>query len=312
MRMLGRGAHSHETLAMLEKPSLSFFAAVLAAVEISVGSVLHGFRVPFSGTLLSLFQGYFLTIVTKSTSPYEDGLHAASQVSSVAAVLKSLSPMGKKLTPMLAISAQGTLFGWAVWLFGSNLTGVIIGSMMCALWGVLQPLAILAVVARLAFSNATFERLAESYSRLVGSVAVEPFHVLKWLIIWFLIFKIVCAGLLAVHGWFFSERAFSLIQKRLIKTSPVVVVDSPIHRSAFWVFKKPFYLLPLAFTALLLWYAEHSLSAVVIGILRPIAALYLVTFLWRMYTSKISNRNWKKTRLSELTMEAQEKLKTFI
>jgi len=55
-------------------------------------------------------------------------------------VPKSLSPAGKKLTPMFAISVQGLLFSLAQLLGGVSLLGHILGVWLISLWSMSQPI----------------------------------------------------------------------------------------------------------------------------------------------------------------------------
>lgn len=111
------------------------YAALLTASEVGLGSLLHGWRVPMSGSFLSLNQGFLLCKATRACG--EPG--AALRVSMVGAVLKSLSPAGKRLTPMLAISVQGLLFSGGTVLFGAGALGTCVGMVLLSLWSFLQP-----------------------------------------------------------------------------------------------------------------------------------------------------------------------------
>jgi hypothetical protein len=70
-------------------------AALLSIVEIGLGSFLHAFSIPFAGHFLSLNQGFILTRAAIETNDRR----SPGIISAVAALLKSLSPAGKKLTP---------------------------------------------------------------------------------------------------------------------------------------------------------------------------------------------------------------------
>jgi hypothetical protein len=121
------------------KNDLSKSCAFLALTEIGLGSLLHNFKIPFSGHFLSLNQVFILsraTIESKNRS-------AGAEISGVVAILKTLSPMGKKLTPMLAISMQGVLFSLGTLVFGVNFIGVIVGAILSSLWAFIQPLLLL-------------------------------------------------------------------------------------------------------------------------------------------------------------------------
>lgn len=117
-------------------------AALLAAVEVGLGSVLHGLRIPFSGFALSLNQGFFLARVTFTTAHDPQAKALPATVSSLVALLKSLSPAGKRLTPMVGITTQGVLFNLGTLVLGRNILGASVGAVLLALWGFVQPLVI--------------------------------------------------------------------------------------------------------------------------------------------------------------------------
>lgn len=113
-------------------------AALLSLIEVGLGSLLHGMKIPLSGHFLSLNQGLILTRATVKSGERRD----APIISTTAALLKSLSPAGKKLTPMLAIAMQGQLYYLGLVLFGANILGMLMGMILLCLWGFIQPLAV--------------------------------------------------------------------------------------------------------------------------------------------------------------------------
>lgn len=113
-------------------------AALLSLIEVGLGSLLHGMKIPFSGHFLSLNQGLILTRAILMSGERRD----AAIISTTAAILKSLSPAGKKLTPMLAIAMQGQLYFAGLSLLGTNIAGMILGMTLLSLWGFIQPLAV--------------------------------------------------------------------------------------------------------------------------------------------------------------------------
>ena len=115
------------------------YAALLAATEVMWGGMLHLVHVPFSGTLLSLNQILLLTKASLA-APSKLGRLNPAIISIIAAALKSLGPVGKKLTPMLAITLQGMLFNAGTILLGYSLAGRLLGACMASLWGWIQPL----------------------------------------------------------------------------------------------------------------------------------------------------------------------------
>jgi hypothetical protein len=122
--------------------SVSRYALQLSLMEIGLGSFLHAFRIPFSGFLLSLNQCFVLNrALQHSTTPF-----LPMTISNTAAIVKTLSPYGKKFTPMLAISMQGLLFNIGILIFGKNLLGRCVGSLLLSLWPMVQPALIYGII----------------------------------------------------------------------------------------------------------------------------------------------------------------------
>src|SRR6185295_7221686 len=92
-----------------EKTTVSY-ATLLSLTEVGLGSVLHAMHIPFTGQLLSLNQ---IAVLSHATKMHPEK-SAPLTISVVAALLKSLSPIGKRLTPMLALTMQGLLFTFGI------------------------------------------------------------------------------------------------------------------------------------------------------------------------------------------------------
>ncbi len=122
------------TLQPEEKYSLILFFA-----ENGIGSILHTFKIPFSGHILSINQIGLMARLSKETNDSKQAL----KLSINGSLLKSLSPAGKKLTPMLAILAQGILFSFPMRIFGFNFVGLFFGIILSSLWAFVQSLLFL-------------------------------------------------------------------------------------------------------------------------------------------------------------------------
>lgn len=116
------------------------FAIILSLVEYTIGGIGHSLKLPFVGYFLSLHQIFCITRALQfSSSPaYKIPLF----ISSVSALLKTLTPMGKRLTPMLAITMQGILYNLGIVLFGNTLIGQLTGAVLSSFWGFIQPFLI--------------------------------------------------------------------------------------------------------------------------------------------------------------------------
>lgn len=110
-------------------------ATHLALVEILAGSVGHGFKIPFTGTMLSYYQLYvsLLMIKQRKVAPI-----SVFNVAVIVALLKTLSPMGKKITPMIAITVQGFLLWLGTAIFGTSTIGLALGAAFMVIWSVVQ------------------------------------------------------------------------------------------------------------------------------------------------------------------------------
>jgi nucleoside-triphosphatase THEP1 len=110
------------------------YGAGAGAIEMGLGSALHGLRVPLRGLVLSSLQASVMTLAGA-------GLGRRGRVVWVpflAAGLKALSPAGNRLRPMLAITMQGLLYGGAVRLLGWNALGVGLGGWLVGAWAAAQ------------------------------------------------------------------------------------------------------------------------------------------------------------------------------
>lgn len=113
---------------------LGLVGGAAGGLEMSLGSLLHGARVPARGLLMCSLQGAMMTFAGF-------GLAQPARViwvPFIAAGLKALSPAGSRLRPMLAICAQGLLYGAAVQVLGWNFAGVVLGGALIGAWSALQ------------------------------------------------------------------------------------------------------------------------------------------------------------------------------
>lgn len=257
-------------------------AALLSATEIGLGSILHGMRLPLSGYLLSLNQGFLLSRACLQSRGSTGARALPFQVSSVAALLKSLSPAGKKLTPMLALSAQGLLFSTGTTLLGPGLPGSIAGSVLASAWSFVQPFLLYYLL-----YGQTLIELAEYYARKARELAeFEPGNLL-WVILALMFLKALLAAGLAFAAFLLPERFWKRFEERLTRASarvaplaPGKVTQGPA-RDALRDLLKPFFLAPLALTAVFFLFAEASFAATIWALLRPIAAGFLLFYLVR-------------------------------
>jgi hypothetical protein len=174
---------------------------------------VHGLRIPFGGHVLSLNQALILTFAVKSEAGRRDGARLACSISNIAALLKSLSPAGSKLSPMVAISVQGLLYSSGVALGGVNLFGAVLASALLSLWAFFHPLLTAFVI----FGSGLFEAIEKLWRGLADTLGFDPSWGL-WILGTVIAIKLFLAVAVALVGWFssqaFEARYLEYLKKR--------------------------------------------------------------------------------------------------
>lgn len=261
------------------------YGASLSLIELGLGSFLHAFHIPFSGVFLSLNQGYILcraAIVGKRENLLNSRLIPYT-VSNIAAFLKSLSPAGKKLGPMLSLSMQGLFFSVGTSLFGVNSVGLILGMIFLSLWSFIQPI----LTYYLFFGRNLLEAADYLFKKSL------PFHGLDYsdLIIVFLIvifLKLTFAVLLAV---FALRRLDDNLYSKKIETELLKMAGqkkntkktSPLW-GAFKDLMRPLFLFSLAITGLFIYLSENNFGKTAWYLMRPIAVALIFFYISRTLT----------------------------
>jgi nucleoside-triphosphatase THEP1 len=114
------------------------FGAGAGAVEVTIGSALHGARVPLRGLVMSSTQ----SAIMAHTGERLGRRVRVVWVPFIAAGLKALSPAGSRVRPMIAITVQGVLFGAATTVFGWNLFGLTLAGALVGMWAAAQGLVL--------------------------------------------------------------------------------------------------------------------------------------------------------------------------
>lgn len=115
---------------------VGWFGALAGGLEVSAGSVVHGARIPFGGLGMATAQA---AVLTRAAQPLIDRGRVV-WVALLSAAIKSLSPAGQRLRPMLAIAMQGWLYARALRLLGWNLGAVATGGFLMGMWAASQGL----------------------------------------------------------------------------------------------------------------------------------------------------------------------------
>lgn len=114
--------------------SVGLFGAGSGAVEVTLGSALHGGQVPLRGQVLSTLQALVLTSAAEGLQQRD----RVAWVAIIAAGLKALSPAGNRLRPMIAIASQGVMFAFSLRILGWNAAAVAVGGFLVGSWAAVQ------------------------------------------------------------------------------------------------------------------------------------------------------------------------------
>jgi hypothetical protein len=269
-------------------------AAYLAAAEVGIGSIFHALRFPLTGQALSLHQIFLLSRSCHKLAGHKEAKSIGYRISFIAALLKSLAPAGKKLTPMLAISMQGILFSMGTWFMGANALGMVIGASLSALWAYLQPALLMLIVfgsSLVDVANYFLEKTESSFGVTKDSLILVLAAMIG--------FKVICAWAMVGLAIFLPETSVERLQKKLTSVQPN---STPRQRGKDWpgpailAFRdlfNPLFLISLVLTALFFIWAESNKSTLVWALLRPIAVGYIIFYLLRWLPRKL---DWEKLR----------------
>lgn len=259
-------------------------AAILAAVEVGLGSLLHTFRIPFSGQFLSLNEGAVLTRASLQAKGMKHSRWIAFYTANVAAILKSLSPSGKKLTPMLAISAQGGLFSLGTLLFGINPVGVCVGMGLLSFWAFAQPMLIYYLL-----YGKTLITVADYFFEKLSRTVPMEWDDLFWVLSAFIAVKFVLAIGIGLAAYYLPTEAIHSYQTKLILAGSQrrrkLQIGTPTRstvreniRLAFGDLMNPLFIVSLLLTAVFFFFVDAPFTQTFWALLRPLAVGFLLFF----------------------------------
>ncbi len=262
-------------------------AAMLSIAEVGLGSLLHSLHIPFTGFFLSLNQILLLSRASSMTGKNGSRFTPGS-ISFVAAALKSLSPAGKKLNPMLAISMQGLTYNTGIFLFGHTMPGRILGAILSSLWGFCQPFLIYYFI----FGKMLMQIFNEmhEYPKTLFSFEFPS--------IWYFIgavitIKIILATIIAIFAPRLSSEVmakyFGQLTSVSSKRKPAAFVPQGPgrYKKIAWLAAKDMCVWPFIACVVLgsvsFWFVEGGFSTIVVlNTLRPVAVGFLLFFAMRL------------------------------
>lgn len=267
------------------------YASLLATAEIGLGSLIHAAQIPLGGHWLSLNQGLILALATRASKGRADAVRNTSLIATIAALFKALSPAGKRLTPMLAISVQGLGFAVGVGVGGANVVGAAMGMSLLALWGFAQPL----IVAYLLFGKSWFAGLQKIWLEVAALFQLPP-QLQWWLFGGVVLLKLTLGLLIVIVAW--NRAGFEeQYQQRVTQWQQKLLVSSKLSQGAgkfrlilrdllHWPF-----VLALGFSVFFFAYSgEKNAQGIWTWLLRPLVLGIL--FFWA--TRSVPKTFWQK------------------
>ncbi|WPU63678.1 hypothetical protein [Peredibacter starrii] len=252
---------------------LGNYGALLSVIEVGLGSFLHSLYIPFAGHLLSLNQGYLLCRV----AILSEDRSLTYGVSNIAAVLKSLSPAGKKLGPMLSLSMQGLLFYLGT-VVGINPIGLSLGMILLSFWAFVQPL----VTYYLFFGNEIINAAEFLYQKTFQYHGIKAENLL-WLFIGVIVVKVFAGIILAILAW--RTQGKSDYQDSFVNYAKPKGPESgdPLIL-ALKDLLKPIFLISLVGTAVFLYFSQHQIAEIIWYLMRPLAIGFMFFYFSRTLT----------------------------
>ena len=254
------------------------YGALLSGVEIGLGSILHSFKIPLAGHFLSLNEAFLLSRALDRGRSLRQGRTLPFSVANIAALLKSLSPAGQKLEPMLAISAQGLLFTIGTILFGANLAGAVLGSILLGLWGFLQPVAIYYLL----FGQTLIQVVDYIYKKTHEAFHFEAADLYRVLATMILV-KAVASVAVAILAFKISPEKASLYESKMTRSGGSIrsTRHASLVRSAFSDLLNPLFVVSIFVTSAFLFLTQVKASQAFWILVRPIVIAFALFYLVR-------------------------------
>lgn len=178
-------------------PRAAAIGSLWAAIEITVGSLLHNLRIPFGGTLLA--AGGVLLMTAALQRWQAPGL--VWRAALIAALMKSISPSAVILGPMVGIFSEGVILFLAVSLLGRGPAGCLAGGALAVSWTLAQKILLLLVTYGLDFI-ALYEGLIRFAARATGWRSLGPADIVLGL----LAVQASLGAVAGLTGWWLGRR----------------------------------------------------------------------------------------------------------
>lgn len=269
----------------------AFYAMQLSLMEVGLGSILHALHLPFSGFFLSLNQCFVLNraLIFSNSTDSSAVRFMPMTISNTAAIIKTLSPNGKKFTPMLAISMQGLLFNIGVILFGKNLPGRCLGSLLLSLWPMIQPMIVYGMI-----YGSIFWDMTAYYRQIISKLPWLDGIDLQMLAFGYIFVHLALTLGICLLTHLLPTRMLErydryIMSDRLSLQNPLETTKKSSFlqrlRGVWKDFTSPFFLFSLILSGFFFYATTHSLGSFFLAFLKLMAIAFVTFFILRSLTS---------------------------
>ncbi len=262
---------------------VGLFGAIAGGLEVSAGAVVHGANVPFGGLGMATAQA---ALLTRAAEPMSDRGRVV-WIALLSAAIKSLSPAGQRIRPMIAIAMQGWLYSRALRLLGWNLAAVAFGGFLMGAWACSQGV----LLQWLLVGDALIVALKVLANEAAGFIGVNAPPLALLLIVW-----VAAHGLIVAVGTAMAwRRRFDAPPERIVAFG--LMVPSGDRRwwqtlvHAFRELLRPTFWLPLVLIlGALAWAGQPQQSLVFVALRAMTIALILMVLVQRLNLSALPER----------------------
>lgn len=175
-------------LKILDGDKIGLYSTMAGLTEISIGSTLRTLRVPFKGAFLAYLQNIMMILFGKNLRG-----RGLFWIAAITSGLKSFSPSGGKLRPMLYILVQGGIFSLPIKIFGWNIVSVFTGSLLMGWSTVFLSTSIKYII----YGSSVIEAYVNTFNKLISFLGLPPLTFFQ-LIVLSMITKGIISALIAV------------------------------------------------------------------------------------------------------------------
>ena len=292
-------------------------AAHLSLIEIAVGSIVHGLKLPLAGHTLSLNQGFFLTHALRLANSRLNAVQQSIEISSVSSVLKSLSPAGNKIGPMLSIATQGVLYSLGILLLGRRLVGQMLAMALLSLWAFVQPLITLFII-----HGSQLEKVFSFYWQRISQDLPQISESIVFILFFFILFKMLLAVSIPIFiKYLGSEKVTELentilLKNQLIRMKPRAPNQSPL-KGTLKDMTQPLFLFSMVLVVSYFFLTETSYVRIFWFCLRPIAIAFVLFYLVRsprfiQFLARLATKNSFCKNVYDRTVLSQVYIQTWL